>query len=94
MGLFTGKKSFKGGVHPNEFKELTENLAFELMPNPKQIIIPLNQHLGKPAKPVVTKGDAVKAGSLLAEADGFISDAIHSSVTGKLTKIKKGEKVS
>ncbi len=94
MGLFTGKKSFKGGVHPNEFKELTENLAFELMPNPKQIIIPLNQHLGKPAKPVVKKGDAVKAGSLLAEADGFISAAIHSSVSGKVTKITKGANVS
>ncbi len=93
MGIFTGKKTFKGGVHPNEHKELTEHLAFEVMPNPKQIIIPLNQHLGKPAKPIVKKGDVVKVGTLLAEADGFISAAIHSSVSGKVTKITKNANV-
>lgn len=93
MGIFTGKKTFKGGVHPKEYKELTEHLAFEVMPNPKQIIIPLNQHLGKPAKPIVKKGDVVKVGTLLAEADGFISAAIHSSVSGKVSKITKNANV-
>jgi len=94
MGIFSKTKTFKGGVHPNEHKEMTENKALEIMPNPKQIVIPLNQHLGKPAKPIVKKGDMVKAGSLIADADGFISAVIHSSVSGKVMKLTRGANVS
>lgn len=94
MGIFTKSKSFKGGIHPGEHKDLTEHLVLEVMPNPKQVIIPLNQHLGKPAKPIVKKGDVVKAGSILAEADGFVSAVIHSPVSGKITKITKGATVT
>ena len=67
MGLFNSNKTFHGGVHPAEYKELTENCAFEVMPNPKQIIVPLSQHIGKPAKPLVKKGDDIKAGQIIAE---------------------------
>lgn len=87
MKLFTNHKTFQGGVHPAEYKELTENCAFEIMPNPKQIIVPLSQHIGKPAKPLVKKGDEVKAGQVIAEQDGFISVPIHSPVSGKVKKI-------
>lgn len=87
-------KSFKGGVHPQEQKELTENLSFEVMPNPKQIIIPLSQHLGKPAKPVVKKGSEVKTGEIIAEQDGFISAPVHSPVSGKVSKITVGSTVT
>ena len=59
MSLFKKAKSFHGGVHPNEYKELTENSAFEIMPNPAQIIVPISQHIGKPANPLVKKGDEV-----------------------------------
>ncbi|MCX7797106.1 MAG: electron transport complex subunit RsxC [Melioribacter sp.] len=87
MLKFYTKKSFNGGVHPKDFKELTKLLPFEQIPIPKQIIIPVSQHAGKPAKPLVRKGSVVKTGELIAEVDGFISSNIHSSVTGKVTKI-------
>jgi len=72
MFSFNHKKSFEGGVHPEEQKALTENLEFEIMPVPKQIIIPLSQHAGKPAKPLVKKGSEVKTGEVIAEQDGFV----------------------
>jgi len=82
-------KTFRGGVHPKEYKELTENLAFEYFPAGDEIILPLSQHLGKEAKPLVKKGDDVILGQLVAQADGFISANIHSSVTGKVLSIGK-----
>jgi electron transport complex protein RnfC len=87
-------KTFRGGIHPHEQKELTENRSFEVMPRPKQIIIPLTQHLGKPAKPIVKKGSEVKAGEIIAEQDGFISAGIHSPVSGKVSKITVGSTVT
>lgn len=81
--------SFKGGIHPKEYKELTENLPFEFLPIPKQIILPLQQHLGKQAIPIVKKGDEVKTGKLIANIDGIISAPIHSSVCGKVLSIGK-----
>lgn len=82
-------KTFRGGVHPKEYKELTEHLAFEFLPAPDEIILPLSQHLGKEAKPLVKKGDDVILGQLVAQADGFISAPIHSSVNGKVLSIGK-----
>lgn len=87
MKLFTSSKTFKGGVHPAEYKELSENCEFEIMPNPKQVVLPLSQHIGKPSNPLVKKGDDVKAGQIIAEANGFISVPIYSSVSGKVKKI-------
>jgi electron transport complex protein RnfC len=54
---------------------------------PEQVIIPLSQHIGAPAQAVVKKGDTVKAGMLIGKAGGFVSANIHSSVSGKVTKI-------
>ncbi|MBN2320440.1 MAG: electron transport complex subunit RsxC [Acidobacteria bacterium] len=83
-----GKKTFaSGGVHPPEFKELTEQLALEVMPIPARIAVPLSQCLGKPAKTLVKKGSEVKTGTLIAEADGIISAPVHSPVTGNVTGI-------
>ena len=87
-------KSFQGGVHPKEYKNLTENLPFERMPNPKKIILPLSQHIGKPAKALVAKRDEVKVGQLVAEAEGFVSAPIHSSVSGKVKIIEDEPNVS
>lgn len=94
MGLFSKFKTFKGGVHPPEAKELSENKAFETMPDPSQIIIPLSQHIGKPAKITVKKAEEVKVGQVVAEQDGFISSPIHSSVSGKVFKIASNPNVS
>ena len=80
-------KTFRiGGVHPDENKLSNDKVtvAAEL---PKQAIFPLSQHIGAPAKPVVAKGDKVKVGTLLAEAGGFVSAPIYSSVSGTVFKI-------
>ena len=75
-----------GGVHPDENK-LSSEVKTVKAPLPEQAVFPLSQHIGAPAKPVVAKGDAVKVGTLLAEAGGFVSAPIYSSVSGKVLKI-------
>ena len=82
-------KTFHGGVHPKEYKELTEHLAFELFPLPEQIVLPLSQHLGREAKAIVKKGEDVKAGQMIAQAEGFVSAPVHSSVAGKIMSLGK-----
>ncbi len=76
----------KGGIHPPENK-LTAGGVIHELPLPASVIVLLNQHLGSPAKPVVNKGDTVKAGQLIASADGFVSANIHAPVSGKIAKI-------
>ncbi|MBR9978703.1 MAG: electron transport complex subunit RsxC [Bacteroidetes bacterium] len=80
-------KTFPGGVHPPEEKELSEHCAFERMPAPSMVIIPLSQHLGKEAKPLVAKRAVVAEGQVVAEADGFISAPVHSPITGTVKSI-------
>ena len=75
-----------GGVHPPENK-LTADLPIEYLPVPESVIIPVLQHIGSPANPVVNKGDAVRTGQLIAAGKGFISANIHSPVSGKVNKI-------
>ena len=75
-----------GGIHPEENK-LTHEVTTQVAPLPKQAVFPLSQHIGAPSKPVVAKGDVVKVGTLLAEAGGFVSAPIYSSVSGKVAKI-------
>ena len=75
-----------GGVHPDENK-LSAEAATQVAKLPQQAIFPLSQHIGAPAKPVVKKGDKVKVGTLLAEAGGFVSAPIYSSVSGTVVKI-------
>ena len=58
------------------------------MASPKEVLLPMSQHLGAPATPVVKVGDEVKVGQLIAEANGFVSSPIYSSVSGKVTKIE------
>ena len=58
------------------------------MASPKEVLLPMSQHLGAPAAPVVKVGDEVKVGQLIAEANGFVSSPIYSSVSGKVTKIE------
>lgn len=88
------KKTFKGGVHPHEMKALTEKKAFEKMPASKQLILPLSQHLGKSAAPIVKKGSIVKKGELIANGDGFISAPVHSPVSGVVSKISQNPNIS
>lgn len=75
-----------GGVHPAENK-LSASSPIREAALPKQAIFSMFQHIGAPAKPLVKKGDVVKVGTLLAEAGGFVSAPIHSSVSGKVNKV-------
>ncbi|MDR0349905.1 MAG: electron transport complex subunit RsxC [Tannerella sp.] len=80
-------KTFRiGGIHPPENKRSADQKITPLA-IPKQVVIPLSQHIGAPAEPVVKKGDAVKAGTLIAKASGFVSANIHASVSGTVNKI-------
>ena len=81
------KTTFRiGGVHPDDAK-VSRGCAIEVLPLPQTVYISMAQHLGAPAKPVVAVGDCVKAGQLIAEAGGFISANVHSSVSGKVKSI-------
>ena len=75
-----------GGVHPHENK-LSAHQPIITAEVPAKAVILLGQHIGAPAKPVVAKGDVVKVGTRIAEPAGFVSAAIHSSVSGKVAKI-------
>ena len=80
-------KTFRiGGVHPAENK-LSAGKAIETLALPKQAVFPLSQHIGAPATAIVKKGDVVKVGTKIAEAGGFVSAAIFSSVSGKVNKV-------
>ena len=81
-----GKFTFKGGVHP-EYNKITTDVPIESLPLPKELHVPVLQHLGKPAKVVVKRGEVVKRGQIIAEADGFISANIHAPTSGKVKKI-------
>ncbi len=84
MGLFT----FSGGIHPYEGKELTmEKPVKEYLPK-GDCVYPLSQHIGAPASPIVKKGDRVLVGQKIAEAGGFVSANIHSSISGTVKAIE------
>ena len=75
-----------GGIHPEENK-LTHEAVTQPAPLPKQAIFPLSQHIGAPAVPIVQKGDKVKVGTKIADAGGFVSAPIFSSVSGTVARI-------
>jgi electron transport complex protein RnfC len=80
---------FKGGVHPPEHKAESNGRPVHAAPLPKKLVIPLRQHIGNPAKPVVEVGDRVLKGQLIGEADGYISAAVHASSSGIVTAIDR-----
>ncbi len=84
MGLLT----FKGGIHPYDGKALSKDKPVRRLLPKGQLVYPLSQHIGAPAKPVVKKGDHVLAGQVIAEAGGFVSAPIHASVSGTVKGIE------
>ena len=84
MGLAT----FKGGIHPNEGKELSENKPVQVLQPKGEIVFPLSQHIGAPAKPLVAAGDQVLVGQKIGEPGGFISACVISSVSGTVKTIE------
>lgn len=75
-----------GGIHPAENK-IAAGKPIENMPLPEQVVLPVSQHIGAPAKPIVKKGDKVKRGDCVAEAGGFVSAPIHTPISGTVVKI-------
>jgi electron transport complex protein RnfC len=78
---------FKGGVHPPGHKAASNARPVHAAPLPRKLVIPLRQHIGNPAKPVVEVGDRVLRGQLIGAADGYISAAVHASSSGTVTAI-------
>lgn len=68
-----GKKTFRGGVHPPEKKELTSEYPIAAGPVIKQAVVMLSQHIGAACEPLVKKGDAVEAGQKIGNSDAFVS---------------------
>ena len=81
------RRGFEHGVHPAHYKEQTEQLPIQRVPFGKHYVMPLGQHIGVPSVPVVAEGDDVRRGQMIAEPGGFVSTALHSPVTGRITKV-------
>ncbi len=81
-------KTFKmGGVHPEENK-ISNDAAIQVIPVGAQMVVLMNQHLGAPATPIVQKGDKVKVGQLIGEAQAFMCANVHSPVSGTVAKVE------
>jgi len=80
--------TFEGGIHPAYNKELAKSAKTEELDPPAIAVVPVGQHIGAPAKPVVKKKEAVKAGQVIAEAGGFVSVPIHAPISGKVKAIE------
>lgn len=94
MNLLNSLATFKHGVHPEEFKHLTDTKSIERMPFVDEYVLPLNQHIGAPAIPIVKKGQYVKRGEKIADPGGFVSVAIHSPVDGTVKGIELAETIT
>ena len=82
------RKSFKGGVHPPEYKEFTSSKKIEAFPLPKKVIIPLQQHIGKPSEAIVKAGDKVEVGQPLSTSSGYVSLPSHASISGTVSAVE------
>lgn len=83
------KLTFIGGIHPYDGKDMSKDFPIKAVYPKSDLVYPLSQHIGAPAKPVVAVGDKVLAGQLIAEADGFVSSPIYSSVSGTVKAIEE-----
>ena len=81
-------KSEFGGVHPPERKERSQHRSLVDFPAPAQVVIPLSQHIGAPALPLVQAGDYVYMGQMIGEAQGPVSANIHASVSGTVAAVE------
>ncbi len=82
-------RSFHGGIHPRGNKEATARKNITELAPPEELVFPLSQHIGAPSVPCVKAGDRVLMGQKIAEAGGFMSANIHSSVSGEVVAIEK-----
>ena len=79
--------SFFGGVHPNENKWYARDKEIQLFPEPDVLVIPMQQHIGAPCKPLVKKGDLVTVGQKIGDNQGLCVP-VHASVSGKVKAVE------
>lgn len=89
MTVAARPSSFSHGIHPDEHKDRTAGLAIERMPFVGRYTLPLSMHAGAPSRPVVSVGQRVRRGQILAEPAGWVSTALHSPVDGRVAGIGK-----
>jgi electron transport complex protein RnfC len=80
-------KTFAHGIHPPELKDATSEKPIQQFPFAPLLIVPLSQHIGKPARAIVAAGDEVERGQRIADPDGFLSVAIHAPASGVIRQI-------
>ena len=85
--LVSTTSTFHKGVHPDEFKAMTCEIASRVLPLPDEVFIPLHQHIGAPCEALVEKGDRVKTGQKIADTTAFVSSPIHASITGTVMAV-------
>ena len=88
------RDTFRGGVHPKEHKDLSRKAALRVFDAKGEMVFPLAQHIGKPAKAIVKKGDPVLVGQRIAEADGFVSANVICSCSGTVKAVEKRRTIS
>lgn len=89
-----GLKTFRHGVHPPEAKDETKDLPIRQFPFAPLLVVPLSQHAGKPAVPVVREGQEVTRGQTIARPDGFVSVAMHAPASGVVRRIALAPAIS
>ncbi len=83
------KATFRGGIHPDDKKQITRNESIVRIDASEIMKFPLSQHIGAPCEPIVKAGDKVYVGQKIADSKAFVSAPIHSSVSGKVIGIEK-----
>ena len=82
------KLTFAGGIHPYDGKDLSKDKPTQTILPKTELVYPLSQHIGAPARAIVSKGDRVLAGQKIAEADGFVSAPVYASVSGTVKAVE------
>lgn len=82
------KLTFAGGIHPFDGKALSKDKPIQDILPGNELVYPLSQHIGAPAKAIVAKGDRVLAGQKIAESSGFVSAPIYTSVSGTVKAVE------
>lgn len=93
-GYDMGKATFRGGIHMYDGKDLSKDKPTTVLLPKGELVFPMSQHIGAPAKPIVAAGDRVLSGQRIGEAQGFVSAHVISSVSGTVKAIEQRPTVS
>jgi len=80
--------TFNGGVHPDDAKSLSKTCAMDQKPLPSEVVLPVSQHIGAPARVIVEKDQTISKGQVVAEAGGFVSVPVHASISGTVKAVE------